>query len=56
MTDALKLKGWTILGDTVQLVYRDDTKVVVWKKDFDRAFGTIISADKPDIIRDFAIN
>lgn len=34
----------------------DDSVVYVLKKDFDRAFGCIISISKDEVIRDFAVN
>ena len=42
-------------GDRVKLVYSDEDIVYVKKVDFDRAFGAIVSAEKHEIVRDFAI-
>ncbi|MEE0945554.1 MAG: hypothetical protein U0M42_01845 [Acutalibacteraceae bacterium] len=49
------LTDWSIDGDRVKLVYSDEDIVYVSKVDFDRAFGAIISAEKHEIVRDFAI-
>ena len=49
------LQAWKIEGDRVQLTYADNTGFYVSKKDFDRAFGCIISGEKEVIQRDFAI-
>lgn len=51
------LKRWDIEDQNkVKLTYKDDTVLYVSKTDFDRAFGCIISADKSDVIRDFALS
>ena len=50
------LKVWENEGERIKLVYNDGDIVFVTKKDFDRAFGTIVSANKDDVIRDFAIS
>ena len=52
----LRLAHWQIEDDRVKLVYEDDSVVYVMKKDFDRAFGCIISITKDEVIRDFAVN
>lgn len=49
------LADWNYDGDRVKLVYSDEEVVYVTKVDFDRAFGTIINAEKHEVIRDFAI-
>ena len=41
------LSDWSIDGDRVKLVYSDE--------DIDRAFGAIVSTEKHEIVRDFAI-
>ena len=46
---------WEIQGDTVVLTYNDGEEVKVTKKDWDRAFGAIVNAEKDDVDRDFAI-
>ena len=49
------LKTWNYDGDKVKLVYEDNDIVYVSKVDFDRAFGTIVSASKVDILRDYVL-
>ena len=49
------LKTWNYTGDKVKLVYEDDDIVYVFKVDFDRAFGAIVSATKEEVLRDFAM-
>lgn len=49
------LTDWSIDGDRVKLVYSDEDIVYVKMVDFDRAFGAIVSAEKNEIVRDFAI-
>lgn len=49
------LADWDYDGDRVKLLYQDDSILYVKRTDFDRAFGAIVSAEKKDIIRDFAI-
>ena len=49
------LSDWSIDGDRVKLVYSDEDVVYVKKIDFDRAFGAIVSSEKHEIVRDFAI-
>ena len=51
----IHLRSWKIEGDKVRLIYADNTGFYVSKKDFDRAFGCIISGEKEAIRRDFAI-
>ena len=55
MTERIQLNAWTDMGEKVQLGYTDGTILYVWKTDFNRAFGAIISASKEEVIRDFAI-
>lgn len=56
MKNANRLKEWNYFDSAkVRLLYNDGTEVFVSKKDFDRAFGCIVSATKEEIIRDFAI-
>ncbi len=49
------LKKWEIENDRVRLSYSDGTEFYVKKKDFNRAFGTILNNSKEDIKRDFEI-
>ena len=49
------LKKWAYEGDKVKLDYQDGTSLYVSKKDFDRAFGCIISLTKAEAEEDFAI-
>ena len=49
------MTDWSLDGDRVKLVYSDEDIVYVSKVDFDRAFGAIVSAEKHEIVRDFAI-
>ena len=54
---SIHLKEWVVENQNkVKLTYEDDTVLYVNKTDFDRAFGCIISADKSDVIRDFALS
>lgn len=54
--NGIHLKMWKAEGeDKIRLTYEDGTELFVKKSDFDRAFGAIISAEKSDIERDFAI-
>ena len=56
MSEKIYLSVWVPEGeDKVKLVYSDDEVVFVKKEDFNRAFGAIISTEKEDVIRDFAI-
>lgn len=49
------LADWDYDGDRVKLLYSDDDIIYVTRTDFDRAFGAIVSAEKHEIVRDFAI-
>lgn len=49
------IEKWEIKGDAVELTYNDGEVVNVSKKDWDRAFGAIVNAEKADVVRDFAI-
>ena len=50
------MTGWIVKTDTVvELKYNDKTVVNVNKSDFDRDCLAIISAEKDDVIRNFAI-
>ena len=49
------LKKWNYEGDKFKLEYQDGTSLYVTKKDFDRAFGCIISLTKAEAEEDFAI-
>lgn len=50
------LVNWRLLANgQVCLFYSDKTKVLVSKKDFDRAFGAIINASKEEVLKDFAV-
>lgn len=53
--DDVYLKKWNYAGDKIRLVYEDDSVVFVAKKDFDRAFGCIVSTSKANVVRDFAL-
>lgn len=56
MSNRIHLKDWTLLSpEKIKLTYEDDSVLYVKKRDFDRAFGAIISADKESVKRDFAI-
>lgn len=55
MINQIYLTSWTIDGARVKLTYSDESSFYVDKTDFDRAFGCIISGDKKDIQRDFAL-
>lgn len=53
----IHLKGWVVEDQNkVKLTYEDDTVLYVRKADFDRAFGCIVSANKSDVVRDFALS
>lgn len=57
MNERIYLSVWVPGGeDKIKLVYSDDEIIFVKKEDFNRAFGAIISAEKNDVIRDFAMN
>ena len=49
------LADWDYDGERVKLLYSDDDVIYVKRVDFDRAFGAIVSAEKHEIVRDFAI-
>lgn len=52
----INLADWNYDGDKrVKLVYDDGDVLYVTREDFNRAFGAIVSADKHEVIRDFAI-
>lgn len=56
MTDErICVKEWKHDGERTRLVFSDGEVVFVKKTDFDRAFGCIVSAEKHEVIRDFAI-
>ena len=48
------LTGWKIEGDRVRLSY-EIGDLYVTLKDFNRAFGPIVSATYEDVKRDFAV-
>lgn len=50
------LTEWNYVGDKVRLAYVDGTEFFVSRKDFDRAFGCIVSAPRDDVIRDFGLD
>lgn len=53
--EKIGLAYWHYVGEYVELIYTDDKRLYVTRKDFDRAFGTIVSAEKSVVLRDFAI-
>ncbi len=56
MKNKVYLKAWSMMGNgTVKLTYQDEQEVLIQNRDFDRAFGPIVSADKATVIRDYAI-
>lgn len=56
MIKKIQLSAWELAGeDKVKLVYNDGGILFVKKTDFDRAFGTIINAEKDAVAREFAI-
>lgn len=55
MDHKVYLEKWEYDGDNVKLDYQDGTSFYVSKKDFDRAFGCIISLTKVEAEEDFAI-
>lgn len=55
MEHKVYLAKWNYEGDKIRLVYQDGTSLFVTKKDFDRAFGCIISLTKAEAEEDFAI-
>lgn len=56
MAKKVHLKKWKIRGDKVKLTYGFLSSFYVSKKDFDRAFGPIVSEDMSDVKRDFKIS
>ena len=52
----MAVKNWRIDGDFAYILYEDGDEIKVSKDDFNRAFGTIISASKENVIRDFAVS
>lgn len=52
----INLRDWFKENDKVKLIYEDNSIVYIKESDFDRAFGTIVSLSKEDVIRDFAID
>lgn len=55
MDHKVYLEKWEYDGDNVKLDYQDGTSFYVSKKDFDHAFGCIISLTKVEAEEDFAI-
>ena len=56
MSERIHIEKWEIIpAGRVALHYSNGDTVYVHKSDFDRAFGTIISADYDAVVRDFAI-
>lgn len=53
MTTRINLTNWEVGGDLVRLYYDDGDSFSVRKEDFNRAFGSIVNADKSAIKRDF---
>lgn len=51
----INLANWNYDGDRVRLLYIDKSVLFVSKADFNRAFGSIVNADKYEVVRDFAI-
>ena len=49
------LTKWNYAGNNVRLQYLDGSILHVSKKDFDRAFGCIVSLTRDEVERDFAI-
>jgi len=56
MMKDVSLKEWNYVGDKVRLAYVDGVEFFVSRKDFDRAFGCIVSAPRSEVIRDFAMD
>lgn len=57
MNQRIELDKWKQENDQyVKLTYKDNENVFVSKKDFDRAFGAIVSSSKEDVKRDFAVD
>ena len=55
MDHRVYLEKWSYEGDKVKLDYQDGTSLYVTQKDFDRAFGCIISLTQAEAEEDFAI-
>ena len=49
------LMAWKHEEDRFSLIYLDGSELFVRYEDFNRAFGCIVSAEKADVQRDFAI-
>ena len=49
------LTKWNYAGNKVRLCYADGSELYVTKKDFDRAFGCIVSLTKDEAAADFAV-
>ena len=49
MAKKVHLKKWKIKGDKVKLTYGFLSSFYVSKKDFDRAFGPIVSGERDEI-------
>lgn len=56
MAKKVHLKKWKIKGDKVKLTYGFLSSFYVSKKDFDRAFGPIVSGERSEIKRDFKLS
>lgn len=56
MAKKVHLKKWKIKGDKVKPIYGFLSSFYVSKKDFDRAFGPIVSGQKDEIKRDFSLS
>ena len=50
------LTQWENKGDQVRLTFLDGSMLFVSKKDFDRAFGCIVSLSKEEVEKDFAVS
>ena len=56
MAKKVHLKTWKIKRDKVKLTYGFLSSFYVSKKDFDRAFGPIVSGERSEIKRDFKLS
>ena len=56
MAKKVHLKKRKIKGDKVKLTYGFLSSFYVSKKDFDRAFGPIVSGERSEIKRDFKLS
>lgn len=55
--NSIYLKEWKVVSpERVQLDYENGESLLVTKKDFDRAFGCIISCTYEEVKRDFAVD